>query len=393
MVAVAALIVVTIAGEPDPGPVLGLACLIGLLIGVELILGLRAQVRLRGASSQEPRYRFVAEQAPVIAYLAEPGEKACWHYVSPFITTMLGFTPEEWCEDPGLWRRQVHPDDLPLAISDERRALNSGEANATDYRMRTKDGEEIWVRDIAVGLLRDGNEVTQGVIYDITGLKRAEEGLRTRERMLGGVVRERTRELQRSRLETLQRLAIAAELHQEGTQEHSIRVGRTAAAIADELGLSSGFVEMIAQAAPLHDIGKLAVSSEILTRPEPLTSSELEMMRRHTLFGARILGGSETPSLRLAEQIARTHHERWDGQGYPDGLSGPQIPVGGRITMVADVFDALMHGRAYKEPWSVMDALYEIRAGSGSLFDPSVVDAFLRLDHLELLAPITASAA
>ncbi len=357
------------------------------LIASEIYLG-RDDRRAERLAAEESRYRFVAEQAPVIAYLAEPGEKARWHYVSPHITTMLGFTPEEWRDDPGLWRRQVHPDDVALAISDERRALNSGEPNATDYRMRTKSGEEIWVRDVAVGLTESGQQITQGVIYDITGLKRAEEGLRTRERRLQGVVGERTRELERSRLETLQRLAVAAELHEKGTHEHTVRVGRISAAIANELGLSDGFVELIGQAAPLHDIGKLGVSEEILLQPGELSESDLSTMRQHTAIGADILGGSESPSLRLAEQIALTHHERWDGEGYPRGLRGEEIPIGGRITMVADAFDTLTHGRPRFEPWTLEETLDEIRAGSGARFDPQVVEAFLRLEHAELMAPI-----
>ena len=385
---------VVVAGAAGGGnwllPALGL--LAAALIGCELYFGNRdlgnRDLDAQWLAAEESRYRFVAEQAPVIAYLAEPGENARWHYVSPHITTMLGFTPDEWRDDPGLWRRQVHPDDVPLAISDERRAFSSGEANATDYRMRTKAGEEIWVRDVAVGLTEDGDQIVQGVIYDITGLKRAEEGLRTRERLLQGVVGERTRELERSRMETLQRLAVAAELHEKGTHEHTVRVGRTSAAIAEELGLSPGFVELIAQAAPLHDIGKLGVSEEILLQPGQLSEADLLTMRRHTVIGADILGGSEAPSLRLAEQIALTHHERWDGEGYPRGLRGEEIPVGGRITMVADAFDALTHGRPSFEPWTLEETVEEIRAGSGTRFDPDVVEAFLRLEHTEMTAPV-----
>ncbi|MFN8161413.1 MAG: HD domain-containing protein [Solirubrobacterales bacterium] len=331
-------------------------------------------------------YGFVAERAPVIAYLAEPGPDARWLYVSPHIEEMLGFSPSEWLGNPGLWRRQIHPDDLALAISDEGRTLSSGEANATDYRLRTRGGEEIWVRDIAVGVNRDGQTVTQGVIYDITSLKRAEEGLRTRERMLQGALRERTRELERARLEVLQRLATAAELHAEGTREHTARVGQIAAAIGRKMGLSPGFVELLAQAAPLHDIGKLGVHRETLLRRARLTDAEADEIRAHTIAGARILAGSETPALRLAEQIALTHHERWDGRGYPRGLAGEEIPVAGRITMVADVFDALMHDRAYKTAWTVEEALAEIRAASGTRFDPAVVDAFMGLDHSQLMA-------
>ncbi len=385
LTALGAVVTVALGAAAWASVTLGL--LAALLIAAELYSG-RGDWRAERLAAEESRYRFVAEQAPVIAYLAEPGEKARWHYVSPHITTMLGFTPQEWREDPGLWRRQVHPDDVALAISDERRALRSGEPNATDYRMRTKSGEEIWVRDVAVGLTEGEEEITQGVIYDITALKRAEEGLRTRERMLQGVVGERTRELERSRLETLQRLAVAAELHEKGTHEHTVRVGRTSAAIANELGLSEGFVELIGQAAPLHDIGKLGVSEEVLLQPTELSESEMETMQQHTVTGADILGGSEAPSLRLAEQVALTHHERWDGEGYPRGLRGEEIPIGGRITMVADAFDTLTHGRPRFEPWTLEETLAEIIAGSGTRFDPAVVEAFLRLAHAELMAPI-----
>jgi PAS domain S-box-containing protein/putative nucleotidyltransferase with HDIG domain len=353
----------------------------------DLLLGYRTNGRLRDAvATEESRYRFVAEQAPVISYLAELGEKARWHYVSPYLTSLLGFTPEEWLENPGLWQRQVHPDDLPLAISDERRAVASGQPNATDYRIRTKRGEEIWVRDVALAIEVNGRQMTQGVIYDITGLKRAEEGLRTRERMLQGIVRERTRELERSRIETLQRLAIAAELHEEGTREHTLRVGRIAASIAQAMGLSPAFVELIAQAAPLHDIGKLGVSNEILLRPGSLSDLEMETMRQHTLVGARILEGSEAPVLRLAEQIALTHHERWDGKGYPRGLAGEEIPIAGRIANVADIFDTLLHERPYRSAWTPEQGIAEIRSGSGTRHDPAVVDAFLSLDQAKLIA-------
>jgi putative two-component system response regulator len=206
--------------------------------------------------------------------------------------------------------------------------------------------------------------------------------------MLQGVVGERTRELERSRLETLQRLAVAAELHEKGTHEHTVRVGRISAAIAQELDLSTGFVELIAQAAPLHDIGKLGVSEEILLHPGELSGAEAKTMREHTVIGADILGGSEAPALRLAEQIALTHHERWDGKGYPGGLGGEEIPIGGRITHLADAFDTLTHGRARFEPWTLEETLEEIRSDAGTRFDPDVVEAFLRLEHAELMAPV-----
>jgi putative two-component system response regulator len=112
----------------------------------------------------------------------------------------------------------------------------------------------------------------------------------------------------------------------------------------------------------------------------------METMRQHTLVGARILEGSEAPVLRLAEQIALTHHERWDGKGYPRGLAGEEIPIAGRITNVADIFDTLLHERTYKEAWAPREAFEEIRRGSGSRHDPAVVDAFQSIDQAELIA-------
>ncbi len=379
--AAVAVLIIRELDRPEPSAAeLGVLVLLIGLICFGLFTSYRAEARLEGqVQEEESRYRFVAEQAPVISYLCEPGENGPWHYVSPHITTLLGFRPEEWMADPSLWEKQVNPDDIPLAMADERRAIKTGVPNATDYRIRTKKGEEIWVRDVALGLMQGGRQMSQGVIYDITGLKRAEEGLRTKERMLRGVVRERTLELERSRVETLQRLAVAAELHEEGTRDHTARVGHLAASIARQMRMAPGFVELIAQAATLHDIGKIGISNEILLRPRPLSPSEQETMRQHTIVGARILEGSDAPALRLAEQIALSHHEHWDGTGYPRGLAGEDIPVAGRITMVADVFDALIHERTYKEPWPVPDAIQEIRSGSGTRFDPTVVDAFLAL--------------
>ena len=158
---------------------------------------------------------------------------------------------------------------------------------------------------------------------------------------------------------------------------HSRRVGRTAARIAARLGLSPRFIELVREAAPLHDIGKLAIPAEICAKPGPLTPRERAIMRMHTERGARILAQSDDPMLQMAATVARSHHERWDGTGYPDGLAGWEIPLCARIVAVADVFDALTHDRPYKEAWPVGRAIAEIRAGTGSQFDPDIVTAFM----------------
>ena len=129
-------------------------------------------------------------------------------------------------------------------------------------------------------------------------------------------------------------------------------------------------------AARLHDIGKVGVPDCILMKPAKLTASEFDLMKRHTILGARLLSRSRTPQIRMAEKVALSHHERWCGGGYPQGLAGEAIPLAGRITSVADVFDALMHERPYKQAWPVDDAMHMIQSLSGTWFDPAVVSAF-----------------
>ena len=199
-------------------------------------------------------------------------------------------------------------------------------------------------------------------------------------------VAERTRDLEQARLEILERLALAAEYRDDSTQEHAWRIGRISALLAHGLGLPDSEVELIRRAAPLHDIGKIGIPDAILLKPGKLGDDEFEVIKTHTRIGAEILAGSQSPLLRLAQRIALTHHERWDGRGYPAGLFGEKIPLAGRIVAVADVFDALTHERPYKQAWPVEKAVAEIVGQAGRQFDPDVVDAFSRLDHPTLLS-------
>jgi putative two-component system response regulator len=195
-------------------------------------------------------------------------------------------------------------------------------------------------------------------------------------------------ELEQTRLESLERLARLAEYRDDATYEHPQRVGRTAALLAERLGLAKDVVDCIRIAAPLHDVGKVGVPDRILLKPSRLTAAEFELMKSHTLIGAEILAGSSWPVLQMAEEIALSHHERWDGSGYPDGKVEDAIPVSGRIVIVADNFDALTHSRPYAEAWDPDKAAAEIRRQSGQHFDPEVVDAFGSLDLEALLSPM-----
>jgi putative nucleotidyltransferase with HDIG domain len=187
-------------------------------------------------------------------------------------------------------------------------------------------------------------------------------------------------QLEESRLETLNRLALAAEYRDDGTHQHTKRVARTAFLLARELGLAAADAALIRQAAPLHDLGKLSLPDSILLKPAKLSVAEYRRVKRHPAAGAAILRGSSSRVLRLAEEIALTHHEWWDGSGYPAGLKGDEIPLAGRIVALADVFDALTHARPYKRAWPIGRAVAEIKRLAGRQFDPGLVKAFLTID-------------
>jgi putative two-component system response regulator len=249
-----------------------------------------------------------------------------------------------------------------------RRALASG---ATDFVVKPIDAVEVAIR-----------------VRNLVTMHRLQSQLRDEKALLEGAVRERTAELELAHGEILERLALAAEFRDDETQEHAQRIGRSAAMIAATLGVDADLCDAIGRAALLHDVGKLAIPDAILLKPTALTASEHDVIKTHTTIGARILASSRSDLLRVAEEIALTHHEHWSGAGYPRGLNGDRIPLSGRIVAVADVFDALTHSRPYKDAWPVPEALEEIAAQRGGQFDPDVVDGFLTLDPADLLEPV-----
>jgi putative two-component system response regulator len=262
----------------------------------------------------------------------------------------------------------------------KRRALTGG---AKDFLIKPLDHTEV--------LLRVQNLLETRFLYcqlkdrNLNLEERVEE--RTRELQIANTqllqsfaeLQESKIELELSQLEILDRLARAAEFRDDDTGQHTHRVGQHAALLAQRLGLSTSHIELIRRAAPLHDVGKIGVSDTILLKPGKLTPEEFATMKTHTTIGGQLLADGHSPFVRAAQTIALSHHERWDGTGYPQGLAGESIPVEGRIVAVADVFDALTHDRPYKKAWPVEEALEEIKNQSGRQFDPSVVEAFLEV--------------
>lgn len=189
-------------------------------------------------------------------------------------------------------------------------------------------------------------------------------------------LKEAYKKLKNASLDTIYRLAKAAEYKDEDTGAHIQRVSHYAEIIARKMGMDENFCENILYSAPMHDIGKIGIPDHILLKPGKLTPEEWEIMKKHTIIGAKILEGSDVEFIKMAEIIALTHHERWDGKGYPRGLKKEEIPLPGRITALADVFDALLSKRPYKPPYSLKEVLKIIEEENGKHFDPKVVSSF-----------------
>ncbi len=198
------------------------------------------------------------------------------------------------------------------------------------------------------------------------------------------------RELANSRIEMIERLAVTADLKDDFTGEHGYRVGRLSALLASALDWPKDHCNAIDVAARLHDLGKIGVPDRILLNTSELQAAERHFVSTHTVIGAELLSKSNIPQLRVAEEIARHHHEWWDGTGYPSKLSANRIPIHARIVALADMLDALTHGRPFSPPWPIERAIEEIRSRRGTQFDPELTDIFLdlveklRVEHPDL---------
>lgn len=245
------------------------------------------------------------------------------------------------------------------------------EVGANDFLIKPFDRTEVLLR-----------------IRNLLGTRQLHKQLRQNNDTLEARVQERTEELEQAKFEILQLLGRASEYRDDMTGMHTQRVGRLSGMIALRMGLPEDEAEMIGKAAPLHDIGKIGIPDEILLKPGRFEPHEFERMKEHTSIGASILEGSRFSILKLACTIARCHHEKWDGTGYPVGLKETEIPIEARIVALADFYDAITHERPYKKAWSPEDAIAEVLRQRGIHFDPHIVDVFVELFRENRLSEI-----
>jgi response regulator RpfG family c-di-GMP phosphodiesterase len=261
------------------------------------------------------------------------------------------------------FRRLSRKAEVPVIMitGEEDRALRykALEAGANDFLQKPVDVIECSAR-----------------IRNMLELYRSRQQLEDRALWLAEEVKRATAEIVVRERETIMRLARTAEYRDAGTGLHIVRMANYSKAIGAAAGLSESEQELLLLAAPMHDIGKVAIPDSILLKPGPLDPAEIAIMQKHTTIGHAILSGSTATLLQKAAEIALSHHEKFDGTGYPHGLKGPDIPTSGRICAISDVFDALTSDRPYKEAWPVDAAIAEITRGTGQHFDPVLVKAF-----------------
>lgn len=252
-----------------------------------------------------------------------------------------------------------------LALSAEKgtgASLKALESGATDVLNKPYENPEILFR-----------------IKNMLEMRFLHVASRNQNKILEEKVEGRTRELRDSQKEIIRRLAQAAEFRDNETGAHIIRISKYCALFAKALEMDENEIELFAMASPLHDIGKIGIPDNILLKPGRFTNEEFEVMKTHALIGAQLLDGSQSPVMQMARVIALTHHERWDGSGYPKGLKGDEIPLVGQICSICDVFDALISKRIYKNAWTLTDAAKIIIAEKGRQFNPNLVDKFEQL--------------
>ena len=262
--------------------------------------------------------------------------------------------------------REVDPDYPPIIVltaqSDRESRIKALDLGARDFLAKPFDRVELMTR-----------------IRNMLEVRIMTTAMKNQNKILDGMVKERTKELNHTRLEVIRRLGRAAEYRDDMTGYHIIRMSRYSQLLALAAGMDEKEAEVLLNASPMHDIGKIGIPDNVLLKPGKLDLEEWKIMQTHVDIGVEILSGSNSALMDMAAEVAQNHHEKWDGSGYPCALTGENIPLTGRVVAVADVFDALTTERPYKKAWPIEEAIEFLKDQSGKHFDPRLVELFLEI--------------
>jgi putative two-component system response regulator len=260
---------------------------------------------------------------------------------------------------------------LVTALRETEDRIKGIEAGCDDFISKPVDKMELFARVRSLLKVKDYNDLM------LNYRKELESEVTARTEQL----KQALERIKTASLDTIYRLSVASEYKDKDTGAHIKRMSRYSVAVARRMGLDENTIETILYSAPMHDLGKIGIPDQILMKPAILDPAEWKIMKMHTVIGAKILQGSDAEFIKSGESIALSHHEKWDGSGYPNGVKGQEIPIAGRIVAIADVFDALTSKRPYKEPFTIEKSLAIVKEGRGTHFDPDVVDAFFDIQE------------
>ncbi|HIJ78394.1 MAG: HD domain-containing protein [Desulfobulbaceae bacterium] len=339
----------------------------------------------------------------IAAWLPEDGGNIWYEYAGKTLHSLLGFHTTEVAEalrdniiTRCLYRIQKNPPAIDKIIRDKsqiermrpalRRMAERGGGVDAIYKFEV-NSSPFWLKDLSRVEIheREGVVLSYGTLIDVTKEMQLEESLikvqtelEFHKGNLESLVEDRTRELQKAQLDVLTRLTQAASFRDGVTGDHIKRLSQYCAVLGSSCGLSKTANTVLYHAVPMHDVGKLGIADAILQKQGPLSDDEFEIIKTHCHVGSDLLSKGKSSLLRVAQSIALSHHERWDGSGYPQGLTDRQIPLASRITSICDVFDALTSARPYKKAWHFEEAVDEIRRQRNIHFDPKIVDLFVK---------------
>lgn len=348
--------------------------------------------------------RMGSQSIPYISAWSDKNRSIWYEYASPRLTSILNCPPNQLSNtlnrkiiDQSIYKFSDVSSTITKEIFDSkslekerqriRNEAKKQKAVEAVYKIGLNNHKHIWLKDQATveTHLNDGIFLSVGHLFEVTKemqaeseLKIAKEELKTHRDNLAELVTQGTTEIWRTQLQIVYRLAKAVAFRDQDSGTHITKMSHYCDILSKALGVKKSMRQLLFHATPMHDVGKIGISDRILLKPGKLSPEEFNVMKKHSNIGAKILSGHDSNLLKIAKSVALTHHEKWNGTGYPNGLEKKAIPLPGRIVAICDVFDALTSERPYKKAWSFDSSVYELHKNRGSHFDPELVDVFIK---------------